>query len=134
MFIPAASLNYIILLADFKRHRIKSLSVKLEAIASSDERLPLSGHPHEDCRATKEELLRSEGHLQLWDDCPLCARHGISCAVGSHPSTALGNVYSTPDFYHSPSIKLTHGFYLFYIYFLTAQTPTAVAPGNGGTV
>jgi hypothetical protein len=49
----------------------------------------LSKTPDEGCRATKEELIGAG--KTPWDDCPVCFRYGISCAVGSHPSTAFGS-------------------------------------------
>lgn len=42
--------------------------------------------PHEDCHATKEELMnKKKNPLDVDDDCPLCERRGVRCEVGCHP-------------------------------------------------
>ena len=41
------------------------------------------------CNCTKEELLaQKKNPLDVSDDCPVCAKDGILCEVGKHPTTA----------------------------------------------
>lgn len=50
-----------------------------------------SSKPHEDCHATKDDLMIGDRY-QVWNDCPVCERRGILCEIGCHPVSA-GKLY-----------------------------------------
>jgi hypothetical protein len=47
----------------------------------------LSSVPATACKITKEELIAQ--NINIFGDCPLCAKFGLVCCVGSHPSVPL---------------------------------------------